>query len=354
VRIGGRGRGASKANMQNPHIPAPKEQVIPTAENFSKAALLIALLFVSFALTQRGMRALAASGFPGWLAVVLTWVLILGMAIWHGVLILGMGVLAHDAVHKVLFRSRYWNELWGGLLSAFTLIPFYANRQFHLAHHGYAHQPGLDPENEMHDRPFLCAVTAGSLLGLYVHYRILLINALRLQHRRYSGRVIKDALFLAIVGLVYFGLVPAFGISVWVTVVPMILAFPLVFAWRALSDHYAIPAIERAARRKEEILDADEDAWHRDREKRNREVTGWVVLTHPWLEWLWSHVNYHEVHHKYPWLSHRYLKGAFAATREHQPYLVIQGYWRSLFNLRRRQYYATRAEMRPFLTTPDW
>jgi len=340
--------------MQKPHIPAPKEQVIPADENFFKAALLIALLLTSFALTQRGVNALAASTLPGWLTVTLIWLLVLGMAVWHGILILGMGVLAHDAVHMVLFRSRYWNELWGGLLSAFTLIPFYANRQFHLTHHGYAHQPGLDPENEMHDHPFLYAVTAGSLVGLYVQYRIFFTNVLRMHDRRYTGRVSKDALFLAIVGLVYFGVVPALGISVRYTVVPMIAVFPLVFAWRALSDHYAIPAIERAAKKKQEILEADEDAWHRDREKRKREVTGWVVLTHPWLEWLWSHVNYHEVHHKYPWLSHRYLPQVFAATRDSQPYLVVQGYWRSLFNLRRRRYYATRAEMRPFLTTPDW
>jgi len=340
--------------MSKPYIPSPKDQVIPAAENLFKALFLLALLFVSFALTQQGVSALASGTLSGWLAVGLKWALIIGMAVWHGVLLLGLGVLAHDAVHKVLFRSLYWNELWGGLLSAFTLVPFYTNRQIHLTHHGYAHQPGLDPENEMHDHSLLFAATIGSLVGLYMHYRIILINTLRITDRRYTGRVIKDLLFVAIAGTVYFGLVPAFGISVWVTVVPMISVFPLVFAWRALSDHYAIPAIERAAKKKEDILDTDEDAWHRDREKRKREVTGWVVLTHPWLEWLWSHVNYHEVHHKYPWLSHRYLPQVFAATRDSQPYLVVKGYWRSLFNLRHRQYYATRAEMRPFLTTPDW
>jgi len=341
-------------NMPKPHIPAPKEQVIPVAENLSKAIFLLVLLFVSFALTQRGVSALEAGMLPGWLAVGLKWTLIAGMAAWHGVLILGMGVLAHDAVHKVLFRSLYWNELLGGLLSALTLIPFYANRQVHLTHHSYAHQPGLDPENEMHNHSFLFAMTIGSLVGFVTNYRTFFTNVLRMADRRYSGRVIKDALFIAIAGIVYFGLVPAFGISVWVTVVPTLLVFPLVFAWRALSDHYAIPAIERTTKKKEEILDTDENAWHRDRAQRNREVTGWVVLTHPWLEWLWSHVNYHEVHHKYPWLSHRYLPQVFAATRDSQPYLVVKGYWRSLFNLRHRQYYATRAEMRPFLTTPDW
>ncbi len=340
--------------MPKPRIPAPGEQIIPSAENLFKAVFLLALLFGSFALTQQGISALATSTMSGGLAAGLKWMLILGMAVWHGVIILGVAVLAHDAVHKVLFRSQFWNELWGGLLSAFALIPFYANRQFHLTHHGYAHQPGLDPENEMHNHSFLSAFTIGSRVGLNVQYRIFFANILRMADRRYTGRVIKDALFVSIAGVVYFGLVPASGISVWVTVVPMILVFPLVFAWRALSDHYAIPAIERATKQKGEILEADEETWHRDREKRKREVTGWVVLTHPWLEWLWSHVNYHEVHHKYPWLSHRYLPQVYAATRDSQPYLVVKGYWWSLFNLHHRQYYATRAEMRPFLSTPEW
>jgi fatty acid desaturase len=340
--------------MPNPHVPTPAEQVIPSAENLFKTVLLLILLFASFALTQQGVNALAASTLAGGLAVTLKWALILGMAVWNGVIIVGFAVLAHEAVHKVLFRSLFWNELWGGLTAAFALIPFYANRQFHLTHHSYAHQPQLDPENDMHDHSFLYAFTIGSIVGLNLQYGILLRNCLRITDRRFTARVVKDAVFVAIAGAAYFALVPALGITLWYTVVPTLLVFPVVFAWRALSDHYAIPAIERATMKREDILEADEEAWHRDREKRSREVTGWVVLTHPWLEWLWSHVNYHEVHHKYPWLSHRQLPQVFAATRATQPYLAVQGYWRSLFNLRRHPYYAPRAAMRPFLTTPDW
>jgi len=340
--------------MTKSHIPAPGEQVIRSAANLFKIVFLVTLLLVSYYVTHWAVNGSALVTLSGWPGVAIRGLAVALMAVWSGILILGMGVLAHDAVHKVLFRSLYWNELWGGLLSAFTLVPFYANRQFHLTHHGYAHQPGLDPENGMHDRSFWSAMTVGSLAGLYLQYRILLTNMLRLTDRRYTGRVVKDLLFLATVGMVYFGLVPALGISLWVTVLPMILVFPLVFGWRALSDHYAVPAIERQVKQREEILEADEDAWHRDRTRRQREISGWVVLTHPWLEWLWSHVNYHEVHHKYPWLAHHDLKPVFEATRHTQPYLVVQGYWRSLFNLRRRPYYATRVDLHPFLTTPDW
>lgn len=335
-------------------IPTPAAQVIPSAENLFKMVLLLALLFGSFALTQQAVNALAASGLPGGVTTALTAVLILGMAVWNGIIIVGFAVLAHEAVHKVLFRSLFWNEFWGGLAAAFALIPFYANRQFHFTHHSYAHQPQLDPENAMHNHPFVYAFTVGSINGLNLQYGIFLRNLLRMRDRRFTARVVKDACFVAVAGLAYFGLTPALGISLWYTVVPTLLVFPLVFAWRALSDHYAVPAIERATLNPEDMDEADEEAWHRDREKRKREVSGWVVLTHPWLEWLWSHVNYHEVHHKYPWLSHHHLPQVFAATRDTQPYLQVKGYWRSLFNLRRLPYYATRAQMQAFLTTGHW
>ena len=116
-----------------------------------------------------------------------------------------------------------------------------------------------------------------------------------------------------------------------------------------MSDHYGIPPLVREIKKRKDILDADEETWHADSERRQREVSGWVVLTAPWLEWLWSHVNYHEVHHKYPYLSHRYLPQVFAATRAQHPYLVVRGYWRSLLNLRQRRYYASAEDVRPFL-----
>src|SRR5207248_11061478 len=153
------------------------------------------------------------------------------------------------------------------------------------------------------------------------------------------ARALKDTAFVAASAAIYFALVPALGIPLAVTVVPMILLFPPVFAFRALSDHYGIPAVERPGGKRKDIFDADERGGQADRERREREVTGWVVLTAPWLEWLWSHVNYHEVHHKYPYLSHRYLPQAFEATRARHPYRVVRGYWRSLLALRRLPYY---------------
>ena len=338
--------------MAEPRVPAPGEQTIPSVENFLKAAVLVAAMLVSFCAAQFGAEAIEAKVPLPWLATAIKWLWIAVMGVWNCMLLTGMGILAHDAVHRVLFRTPFSNELGGGLLSALAMLPFYANRQFHLTHHSHAHQPGLDPENEMHDHPFLYSASVGSALALYIQYRNLAQNFLRIGDPPYAARAIRDLLLLFAAALFYFVLVPALGLSLALTVVPMLLALLPVFAWRALSDHYGVPAAERASDR-QEVLEAGPHDWERDAAKRRREVTGWVVLTSPWLEWLWSHVNYHEVHHKFPWLSHVHLKAAFEATHGHEPYLVVGGYWRSLFNIARGRYYETRERTRAFLSIPD-
>jgi fatty acid desaturase len=256
-------------------------------------------------------------------------------------LMIGMGVLSHDAIHRVLFRSPFWNELWGGLLAAIVLIPLEANRQFHMEHHRYSHQPGLDPENPMHQTSFLSAVALGPFVALFAQYRVLVDIALRGD----LARVLKDVLFVGVALSIYFLLLPALGVSLLYTWVPTLLALPLVFSVRALADHYGIPPVERASRKNEESEKELESGT-----QARRQVSGWVVLTPQWLQWLWSHVNYHEVHHKYPYLSHQYLPQAFEASRQQYPYLVVDGYWRSLLNVRKLDYYATQEDVRPFMT----
>jgi len=333
--------------MQKPIIPDPKDQVIPSGANLFKALLLITLLLCTFYATQVIANSLEENNISKWFVVVIS----LPVAVFNGVLMLGMGALAHDAVHKVLFRSLFWNELWGGLLSAMTLIPFLANRQFHLSHHSYSHQPGLDPENEMHHHSFIVAATAGPFIGLYVQYRIYFMNVFHCRNVRMALRAVKDTLSVAAAGVIYFLLVPALGMELKNTVFPMLLLFPAVFTWRALSDHYGIPAIVRESKNREGITEADGEVWHQERLRQRQEVSGWVVITHPWLEWLWSHVNYHEVHHKYPYLSHQYLPEVFATTRDHHPYLVVNGYWRSMLNLSTQKYYAEPKDVQSYRST---
>jgi fatty acid desaturase len=325
-------------------IPAPKEQVLPQAENLFKALLLLSMLFASFYSAEYLAAALDAA--PKHIAL-LKWPVLAVLAIFNVVLLTGMGILAHDAVHRVLFRSAFWNEFCGGLLSAFALIPFNANRQFHLTHHSHAHQPGLDPENAMHHHSFIFAASIGSVLALNAQYLLLLQNLRRLHVKRHAARTLRDLLCLGVVFSIYFGLLPRLGISVWHTIVPTILLFPPVFAFRALSDHYGIPPVIRDGKTRREVFDVEVESQVAP-QGRQCEVSGWIVLTSPVLEWLWSHVNYHEVHHRYPYLSHRYLPRVFAATRTQQPYLVVRGYWRSLLSMRRLSYYSTAADVQSF------
>lgn len=316
-------------------IPKPAEQVLPQSENLFKALLFPALLFASFLLTRPLTEAWAGTAPPWWV-----WGALLLLALLNSVIILGMGILAHDAVHRVLFRNGFCNELVGGLLSALALIPFYANRQFHLTHHSYAHQPDRDPEQRMHDRPFLLALTHGSLVALQLQYRILFGNLFRrFGDSRYRARVLKDLALMGCAALFYFVLVPAAGVNPLYSLLPTLLVLPLVFGYRALSDHYGIPPVQRRGGRAEAVLEAEGSAWQSSQRSVREQVSGWVILTHPLLEWVWSHVNYHEVHHKFPWLSHGHLKRAFEETRSELPYIVARGYTANLLRLARCAYY---------------
>lgn len=328
--------------MSEYQIPTPAGQRIPERENLFKFVLFVVLLQLSFIVVDAAVREFGANWF--W---IVKGALIVGFAVLNCILMIGLGVLAHEADHRVLFRSPLANDVIGGLAAAIMLTPFYANKQFHLTHHSYGHQPGLDPEDEMHHRPFWQAAVIGSLIGLYIQFRILALNLLqRPFDRRRAGRSIKDLMFLA-VAAVYFVAVPlSFGIDLRLTVLPTVLVFPLVFTYRALSDHYGAPAVARKSQMREDVTDGSD--WYKPEDRIK--VTGWVVLTHPLLQWLWSSVNYHEVHHKYPYLSHAHLQDVFRHTRSQAPYLVAHGYTASLFNMLRRPYYEEPARVRPFLT----
>ncbi|MBA3581367.1 MAG: fatty acid desaturase [Gammaproteobacteria bacterium] len=323
-------------------IPSPSEQSIPQTENFFKFVLLMVLLQASFYVTDYTLDHFALQ----WAAIG-RMLFIGSMAVMNGFLIIGLGVLAHDAVHKVLFRNLTLNEWVGGIATGFVMVPFYANRQFHLTHHRYAHQPELDPENEMHSPSFWYAATIGATMGLYLQYKIFFIDLFtRLFDARYTGALLKDITFLLLAAGFYFILPTLWGVNLLFTSVATLLTFPLVFSYRALSDHYGIPAVARKSQQREYITDGT--AWYSETDPIK--VTGWVVLTHPWLEWLWSSVNYHEVHHKYPYLSHQHLKTVFENTRSQVPYMVINGYSASLWNLYKRPYYESPEQAQTFLT----
>src|SRR5512135_3718900 len=212
----------------NAGIPGPREQVIPSGSNLFKSLFLILALLGTFYATQHFVMPMENP----WLK----WSLIAAASIWNAMLLIGMGVLSHEAVHGVLFRSRFWNELCGGLLAGLVLIPLVANRRFHMEHHRYSHQPGLDPENPMHQTSFLFAITAGPFIALLAQYQVMLSYALRGD----LVRTLKDVFFVALALSFYLLLLPALGVSLPCTWGATMLALPFVFSIRALADHYGI------------------------------------------------------------------------------------------------------------------
>lgn len=309
----------------NSGIPSPKEQVIPSDSNLFKSCFLVVMLLGDYLAVQ----AIAGPMESG----LIKWGIVGIVAVWNAMLMIGMGVLSHDAAHGVLFRSRFWNEVWGSLLAAFVLIPLQANRVFHMEHHRYSHQRGLDPENPMHQSSFLFALAVGPFVALFAQYRVMAGMAMRGEF----VAVLKDIVFIGVALTVYFVLMPALGVSLLLTFVPTWIALPFVFSVRALADHYGIPPVEPGSGKGAAADDV------------RQQLSGWVVMTPQWLQWLWSHVNYHEVHHKYPYLSHQYLPQAFEASRGQYPYLVVDGYWKAVGNAMKLDYYGKPEGVQPFM-----
>lgn len=313
--------------MQYDGVPTPGEQVIPSGQNFFKIAVLLTLIFSTFVAGHYGAISLEQNiESPTPVIFILKWSWLLFCGTLASIALQGLGILGHDAVHKALFKNKWANEIIGTFVSTFALLPFSSNRQFHLAHHRFSHQKNLDPEQPMHNHALWFSITIGSAIGLAIQYKILVVNLFtRLFNKRYFTSLILDVFFLSLAIYFYLIFLPANGIPVEHSLLPMYLALPLVFGVRAISDHYGLPA---APTKDEKATNGNQNGVH-----------GWVIMTSPLLEWLWSNVNYHEVHHKFPYLSHHYLKSTFAATREQIPYIVAKGYLRNLWRHLHRDYY---------------
>ena len=312
-------------------IPDAKSQHIPQLENGLKAAFYPLTIILLFYLSHRFGSYIDSIESTGLTSFILTSVKWFGVAmIITGICILmnGIGVLAHDGVHRVLFRSRFANDAVCSIISAFVFIPFFSNRQFHLTHHKFSHQPGRDPENIIHDRPYLIALFAGPFFALYAQYRILFTNLFQFNDRKAQLCALSDLVCASTNIIGYRVAIAILGMNPDYTLIPLIIILPLSYNFRAMSDHYGIPAMnygEQDSRENENVF--------------NHQLNSRVILTTPLLEWLWSHVNYHEVHHRYPFLSHTHLPRVFAETKDEVNYAVVNGYTRSLLSLRKLKYY---------------
>jgi len=337
--------------VSQPFIPRPADQRIPALDNFLKSAILLGLFGLTLALTQSLLNWLGVSGkgIPPLSQAIPAAALILVSAVVTALLISAQGAIAHEGIHKVLSRNRFVNDLAGGFLSALVVfLPFYANRKWHLDHHGETHAHGIDPEEAIHRHNFWIAFLFGGPIAIWEHYKIVFsfLTDRGPKRRIRVAEGLKDLSFVAAAAAFYFVLLPALGVNVWLTIVPMFTIGPLIYSFRAICDHYAVPDLAKST----EYLKEKCPGLVRD--SRFRVVDSWVILTNPFLNWLWSHLNYQQVHHRYPFLSHVYLPEIYEVTKEYQPYLVARGYLDCLRTIRSRPYYTRPEEMAAHFQLP--
>jgi fatty acid desaturase len=314
-------------------IPKATEQVIPQRANLLKLMILLGLIIGIFFLANFGVSLIDSylANASKWLQFTLKWGWVISLGIVNAILVMGLGILGHEAAHKGLFKNPFWNDLCGGFFAALLLIPFYSFREFHFTHHRYTHIPGKDPEEPVNNHSAFLALTVGPLIGLRIHYKTVLDYLFSDSSKRKSEGW-KDICFLAAAGTFYFYLVPLAHLSLAYTVFPLLAFMPFVFMVRNVSEHHSIPS----------------QALKSNNSTENLTVDSWMILTNPLMDWLWSNINYHQVHHRYPYLSYRYLPEVFAATKNEQPYVVINGYWRAVLQALTHKYYGSNEEIQPF------
>lgn len=320
--------------MSKVKIPKHTEQVLPQVENLLKSWTLISLLICSFFLTQISMENIDKTWVSNSVYLYLSWfikgILILVLGTFNTILIMGLGILGHEGTHWTLFKNRFLNDFWGGILWALSLLPYYNFRDFHFTHHRCTHYQVVDPEEPMNNHPLWFALTLGLLMGLMNRYKIVLSHLVS-QSAKERGEAWKDVGFLTLAIVFYFYLIPLLGISIWFTVIPTFVILPTVFALRNIGEHHSIP-----------------EQGQQTLTQGTQKVDSWMVMTHPLIDWLWSHINYHQVHHRYPHLSHKYLPEIFEATKAEQSYLVINRYWQIILHALTSDYYGSQEDIEPY------
>lgn len=129
-------------SLNDPRIKE-KLQSLRQTDNFTNIFYLVRV-YLYFAVVIGGTLAFYAfNDWQWWLNVPVTIV---------AVLLVGAGQhqlsgLAHEAVHHILFKNRYWNDL---ISDWFCMFPIYGATQHyrlqHIAHHQFVNDPERDPD----------------------------------------------------------------------------------------------------------------------------------------------------------------------------------------------------------------
>ncbi len=236
---------------------------------------------------------------------------------------LGMAIVMHDAAHRALFASRYWNDWVANWICAYPVWnDVHPYRKYHLQHHAKTWTKE-DPDLEL-ATPF--PITRASLrrkiwrdlsgqTGVKRFQAILNrdLGRSRGRARRDFGAGLQALHGVVITNLVLFGLLTLFGYPalylLWV--VAWFTTYSLVMRIRSIAEHAMVPDI------------ADEM-----KNTRTTLATWWErQLIAP------NRVNFHLEHHLVMTVPHYNLPSMHRRLRECgalEDACVTEGYWKVL------------------------
>jgi len=168
----------------------------------------------------------------------------------HGVLLVFLFTLSHEATHQTPFEARWLNEAVGHAIAPVIALPFLWFRYFHLAHHKFTNDPERDPEIAGHPRPEDWRSYALYLSG-WPYWRgmgqVLLdnargkINAPYLPARKHRAIRWEARAILTLYGFLALTLIWS-PLVLWLWLVPVLLAQPLLRLY-LLAEHGLCPPV---------------------------------------------------------------------------------------------------------------
>ncbi len=280
-----------------------------------------------------------------WLAAVAMEWSIIGVAIWvanlwphwwvwvPAIVVIGtrqhgLGILAHEGVHFLVLRNRFWNDALSNLLCSYSIFyPVQGYRSMHLLHHHLLDTPE-DPERATVDlypkewtfpltRKYAYWLLVRDITGIYVKPFLDLASYIWRMPSGAWKHAIGVVLFhlVAIAAAIHFGF---FWSYVLLWIVPLLTVTLLIFRIRTAAEHSSLRKPETR------YVLPKVDTLHATRSVAACPIVRFFLAPH--------NMSYHVEHHLYPVvpvfrlkaLHETLMKNPVFATRVH----VTEGYTR--------------------------
>ena len=226
------------------------------------------------------------------------WQLILPV---HGILLIFLFTLLHEAIHETAFKSRWINTFVSRICGFLIALPPDWFRYFHFAHHRHTNDPEKDPELAV-EKPetlknFLIMVS-GIPVWIF-HAKTLFRNAFGRCDDPYVpkngfAKVQREAqIMLVLYGMAIFGsLALSTTVLLWVWILPLILGQPFLRLY-LMAEHGRCPQVA------------------------NMLENSRTTFTNALMRRLAWNMPYHAEHHAYPSVPFHKLPELHKIAREH-------------------------------------